>query len=285
MSGRATPAAPPTHAESDSMMLDVHGQAVHIDTAGTALDPALPTIVLIHGALNDRTVWQPLAPSLAGTGHNVLALDLPGHGASAGPALATVEALAGWLLALLDAAGIGRALLAGHSMGSLVALEAAARAPDRVRALALLGTVWPMRVSTTLLDSARDDEAAAIDMVTGWSHAKPDVLAARGAAYLPDATRALMRRVAHGAPAGLLHTDLNACNAYANGTAAAAHLACPTLLVLGSRDLMTPARSAHALAPALPGARVVEVDAGHQMMAEQPEAVGAALAEFARSVA
>jgi pimeloyl-ACP methyl ester carboxylesterase len=264
------------------MILDVHGHPAHLHSAPAAIDAARTTIVLIHGALNDHTVWQPLAAALAATGQNVLAVDLPGHGASAGPALPSVEALADWLLAVLDAAAVGPALLAGHSMGSLVALEAAQRAPQRVRALALLGTAWPMRVSAALLASALDDDAAAIEMVTGWSHAHPDVLAARGAGDLPAATRALMQRVARSGPAHLLHTDLNACNTYLQGADAAARIGCPTLFIVGSRDQMTPARAARALAAQMAGARSVEVDAGHAMMAEQPDAVGAALADFAR---
>ena len=97
----------------------------------------------------------------------------PATAASGGPALASVEAMADWLLAVLDAAGVAQAVLVGHSMGSLIALEAGTRrAPARVRALALLGTTWPMKVSDSLLATARDDEAAAIDMVNIWSHAR-----------------------------------------------------------------------------------------------------------------
>ncbi|MFS2021820.1 alpha/beta fold hydrolase, partial [Massilia sp. CT11-108] len=87
------------------------------------------------------------------------------------PALATVEEMAAWLLDLLDAAGVGKAVLAGHSMGSLIALEAASRAPARVRALALVGSTWPMKVSDALLETARTNEPGAIDMVNLWSHA------------------------------------------------------------------------------------------------------------------
>ena len=90
---------------------------------------ALPRVVFVHGALNDHSVWTLLARWFANHGHGVLALDLPGHGRSGGPPLASVEAMADWLLALLDAAGVA-ARLVGHSMGSLIALEAAARAPS-----------------------------------------------------------------------------------------------------------------------------------------------------------
>src|SRR5690606_41551683 len=66
--------------------------------------------------------------------------------------------------------GAASATLGGHSMGSLVALEVAGRAPERVDALALVGTAFPMKVSEALLAAAREDEARAFDMINYWSH-------------------------------------------------------------------------------------------------------------------
>jgi pimeloyl-ACP methyl ester carboxylesterase len=114
------------------MMIDVNGAPVYCYSGGKAFDAAQPTIVFLHGAQNDHSVWALQSRYFAWHGWNVLALDLPGHGLSGGEALATVEGMADWLLALLDAAGAGQALLVGHSMGSLIALEAAHRAPERV---------------------------------------------------------------------------------------------------------------------------------------------------------
>ena len=237
---------------------------------------AAPTIVFIHGALNDRGVWSAQAGPLAERGHAVLAVDLPGHGASPGPALTSVEAMADWLLASLDAAGIARALLVGHSMGSLVALEAAFRDPARVTGMALLGTASPMKVSDALLAGALEDQDAAIGMVAHWSSSAPE---------LEQPAREAMRRVAEAGPPALLHTDLSACKAYANGGAAAAAVACPTLFILGSQDKMTPPRAAKTLTESIRHGRIVEVDAGHAMMAEQPKAVLDALAAFATACA
>lgn len=233
-----------------------------------------PTLVLVHGALNDHTVWRPLVPGLERHGWRVLAIDLPGHGGS-GAALPAVEAMADWLLAELDRRELGPVALAGHSMGSLIALEAAARAPARMTHLALLGSTFPMKVSGALLKTALEDEPAAIEMVARWSHAPgPD----GGEHPAAQGSRALMRTVAARAQ-HLLHTDLAACKAYANGAAAAASAACPVLLLAGARDMMTPPDGGQ-LPAALPSPRQVTVDAGHQMMAEQPQAVLAALADF-----
>jgi pimeloyl-ACP methyl ester carboxylesterase len=268
------------------MLIDVNGNTAYAYTAGTAPVPARPAIVFIHGAQNDHSVWTAQARALAQQGHHVLAVDLPGHGRSAGPALATVEAMAAWLLALLDAAGIAHALLAGHSMGSLIALEAAHRNPSRVRALALVGSTWPMKVSDALLETARTDEATAIDMVNLWSHASiaPAAAGSPQGFWVPGVSRRLMQRLSQLNPAQLFHTDFVACNTYANGGAAAQSIACPALFVQGRRDVMTPPRSAQALVAAIPHARVVALDCGHSLMTEQPDAVTNALADFVRGL-
>jgi pimeloyl-ACP methyl ester carboxylesterase len=268
------------------MQLDVNGSTAYAYTADTSPAPGRPAIVFIHGAQNDHSVWTAQARALARQGHDVLAVDLPGHGRSAGPALATVEAMAGWLLDLLDAAGIARAVLAGHSMGSLIALEAASRAPARIRALALVGSTWPMKVSDALLETARTNEAAAIDMVNLWSHAAiaPAAPGQPQGVWVAGASRRLMQRLSQLNPDGLFYTDFVACNTYANGGAAAQAIACPTLFVQGKRDVMTPPRSAQALVAAIPHARVVAFDCGHALMTEQPDGVAAALADFVRGL-
>ena len=269
------------------MIVTVDGHAAYCYTGGRAFNGALPTIAFIHGAQNDHSVWGLQSRYMAHHGHNVLAVDLPGHGRSGGPALASVEAMATWLLAVLDAAGAGAALLVGHSMGSLIALDAARQAPTRVRALAMLGTTYPMVVSPALLDTARDDEPRAIDMVAIWSHS---TLAPRPSSPGPGfstmgGARRLMQRMSARNPAQLFHTDFSACNAYANGDAAAASLTCPVLFIFGTLDMMTPARSTKRLTAAIAHGKIVHVEAGHSLMQEQPDTVLDALVAFAASLA
>src|SRR4051812_17647935 len=155
------------------MKLLVDGRDVHAYTGGKAFDAALPCVVFVHGALNDHSVWTLLARWFAHHGHGVLALDLPGHGASAGPPLASVEGIADWLLKVLDAAGVQQAALAGHSMGSLIALEAAARAPARATRLVMVATAYPMKVSDALMATARETPLLAIDRVNAYSLSSP----------------------------------------------------------------------------------------------------------------
>jgi pimeloyl-ACP methyl ester carboxylesterase len=263
------------------MIHDVQGAPAYAYSGGKAFDAQQPTIVFLHGAQNDHSVWALQSRYFAHHGWNVLAPDLPGHGRSGGAALTSVEAMADWLLALLDAAGACDALLVGHSMGSLIAMEAAFRAPGRVRGLALLGTTWPMKVSDTLLAASKDALETAIDMVNIWSHSTPRSSSTAPGFSVTGMSRRLMQRLAQQNPAQLFHTDFSACNAYGNGGAAAAAIACPTLFVLGARDVMTPPRSAQALTAAVKHGRIVTVDAGHAMMAEQPDAVLDALIGFA----
>jgi pimeloyl-ACP methyl ester carboxylesterase len=261
------------------MKLTVHGKDAYAYTGGKPFDASLPTIAFVHGALNDHSVWTLLARWAAHHGFGVLAVDLPGHMRSAGPALKSVEAMADWLLELLDAAAVQHATLAGHSLGSLVALEAAARAPDRATRLLMFGTAVPMPVTDALLAASRDAPHKAIDMVVTYSFS---TLAAKPSypgpgVWLRGSARGLMRQVlAHGDDPLLFHTDFVACNGYDNGRAAAANITCPAHLLLAAQDQMTPPRNALEIATALK-ATVQTLPGGHFMMQEQPDAMLVAL--------
>jgi pimeloyl-ACP methyl ester carboxylesterase len=257
------------------MQVDVDGRRVFVATGGRPHAADAPLAVFLHGAGMDHSVWALQAREFACHGHNVAAVDLPGHGRSEGPPLPTIEALADWTLALVRRLG-GKALLVGHSMGSLAALEAAARAPDEVAGLALVGTATKMPVHPSLLAAAAANHPDAVAMVSLWGLGPEATLGgceAPGLWMLGGAERLLMN-----APPGVLGVDLAACNAYVNGLTAAARVTAPTLLVLGERDLMTPRASGEALGKAIAGARVVVVPgAGHMLMAERPEELLAAL--------
>ncbi len=263
------------------MELQVEGRSACAYTGGKPLDPSLPCVVLVHGALHDHSVWTLAARWLAHHGHSVLALDLPAHGRSAGPPPASVAAAADWLWAVLDAAGVAQAALVGHSMGSLIALEAAARAPQRASALVLVGTAYPMKVSDALLNTARDAPFKAIDMVNALSHSS---IAGKPAypgpgVWLHGANRALMRRTqaAHTATGlNLFHHDFSLCNDYAGGLQAAAQVQCPAHAILGAQDQMTPPKTAAELTRALK-AQMHTLPCGHALMQEQPDALLQAL--------
>ena len=261
------------------MDFTVRGRRAFAYTAAHPLDAAKPSIVFVHGAGLDHSGFGLQSRYFGYHGWNVLAADLPGHGRSAGPPLDSVEAIADWVAALLDAAGIEKAGVVGHSLGSLVALECAARHPARVDRIALVGTAYPMKVSDGFLNAAQANDQSAYDMSTIWGHAPQAALGANpnpGMWMHGDA----LARLGRLAP-GVLHAALRACNDYAGGLEAAARVKCPALFLLGARDMMTPPRGAQALAAAISGSQIVQVAAaGHTLMAETPDAVLDALRGF-----
>jgi pimeloyl-ACP methyl ester carboxylesterase len=258
------------------MLITVNGNETFVANGGRAFDAALPTVVMIHGAGFDHSTWALHDRWFAHHGHNVLSPDLPGHGRSAGEALTGIADLADWIAALIDAAGAGKARLIGHSMGSLIALETAARHPAKVARLDLMGTAATMSVGPDLLSSAQAGDHAAIDMVSIWGLGFQAEL---GGSLAPGLwMHGGAQRVLENGRPGVLYTDLNACNLYQNALAAAAQVTVPVTLILGERDMMTPAKAGKALAAALSDARVVILPgAGHMMMVERPDELLAAL--------
>jgi pimeloyl-ACP methyl ester carboxylesterase len=264
------------------MHLVVNGVKTYAATGGRDHDPALPLVVFVHGAGLDHTVWALLARWFAHRGWGVLAPDLPGHGRSGGEPLGSIAAMADWTAALIAAAGASKATIIGHSMGSLVALETAARHAERITAIGLIGAAAAMPVSRELLAAAEADDYAAIDMLRIWGYGFRAGIGgslAPGMWMLGGAERLLAR-----ARPGVLFKDLQACSDYRDGLAAAARVRVPATLVLGERDLMTPMKAGRELAAALPNARVVALEgAGHMLMSERPDEVLDAVRNCPRS--
>jgi pimeloyl-ACP methyl ester carboxylesterase len=258
------------------MLLTVNGAEIFVATGGREFDSTLPTVVLLHGAGFDHTTWALHSRWFAHHGFGLLAPDLPGHGLSAGKPLASIADMADWVAALLDAAGTAKAKLVGHSMGSLIALETAARHPQKVSGLSLIGTAATMTVGPDLLKSAEANDRAAIDMVSIWGLGFQAEL---GGSLAPGLwMHSGAQRVLEQCRPGVLYSDLAACNAYQGALAAAAKVSVPVTLILGERDMMTPAKAGKALAAALPNARTVVLSgAGHMMMVERPDELLAAL--------
>ncbi len=258
------------------MQLKVNGLDVFIATGGKAFDPAQPAVVLLHGAGMDHTAWALHDRWFAHHGFSVLAPDMPGHGRSAGKPLKTIAEMADWTAALIAAAGAAKARLVGHSMGSLVALETAARHPDKVTALTLIATSAKMAVGPDLLKAAESNDHDAVDMVSIWGLG---FAAELGGSLAPGLwMHGGAQRILEQSKPGVLFSDLSACNAYEGALEAAAKVKVPATVVVGERDMMTPAKAGKALAAALPGSRtVVLAGAGHMMMAERPDELLAAM--------
>ncbi len=269
------------------MNITVNGAQTYCYTAGKAFDAAKPTVVFIHGVVNDHSVWILQSRYLANHGWNVLAVDLPGHCRSAGEAPASVEEGAAFVAALLDAAGVQRAALIGHSWGSLIALEAAANLKDRVSHLVLVGTAAPMKVSQALLDAALNEPEKALQMINVFSRS---TLAAPPSALGPGtwvfgASLALGRRVLRSnSKVNVFHRGFKACDSYTNAEDAIAQVTCPILFVLGAMDQMTLAKAAQPLVEKARATgktfKVASLPVGHHQMTETPDETLAAIKAF-----
>jgi pimeloyl-ACP methyl ester carboxylesterase len=254
------------------MFLIVDNRKVYAYTANHPFDAAKPAVAFIHGAAHDHSVWALQSRYFAYHGWNALAVDLPGHGKSEGKAFDRIGDIADWVTRVLDAAGAETASLVGHSMGSLVALESAARHPARVAKLALVGSAVPMPVSEPLFNASKANDHVAYEMINVFSHSNAAQIGGNRVPgiWMTGSAMRLMER----SRSGVLHADFSACNAYDSGLDAAAQVKCPALLILGKRDQMAPMKAAQALAARIPNVRTVALEsAGHALMSEQPDAV------------
>jgi len=254
------------------MEVAVNGQTVYIATGNKELDPNLPSVVFVHGTGQDHTIWVLPTRYFARHQRNVLAVDLPGHGRSGGEPLTSIEAMADWIVKVMDVTGIDVAAMIGHSMGTLVAIVLAAKYAERVRAIGLIGTAVPMPVSGALLNSAKENSPDAIDMLTLWGHGSSAHLggSATPGMWMLGGGKRLMERAAP----GVIYTDLNACNEYTQGLEDAGAVSCRALLILGQSDLMTPPRKARDLTDALSDAETIVLEkSGHAMLTERPDQV------------
>jgi pimeloyl-ACP methyl ester carboxylesterase len=269
------------------MYFKVNGHSTYCYTGGKGFDPAKPTVIFIHGVLNDHSVWILQTRYLAHHGWNVLAVDLPGHCRSEGDAPGSVEEAAQFIAALVDAAGLRRTALVGHSWGSLIALEAAARLKERVSHLVLVGVAYPMKVSKVLLDASLEAPHKAIHMINVFSRATlaPPPSALGPGTWVWGNSTALNRRVlASNTKVNVFHRGFKACDTYANGEAAIAAVSCPVLFVLGNEDQMTQAKAAQLLIDkAKEGGKsfkVARLPVGHHQMNEAPDETLFAIRDF-----
>jgi pimeloyl-ACP methyl ester carboxylesterase len=269
------------------MLLQVNGACTYCYTGGKPFDAAKPTVVFIHGVVHDHSVWALQSRYMANHGWNVLAVDLPGHCKSEGEAPGSVEDAAGFVAALLDAAGVQKAALVGHSWGSLIALESAARLKERVSHLVLVGTAYPMKVSPALIEAALNEPEKGLKMINVFSRS---TLAAPPSSLGPGtwvygSSLALGRRVIRSNPkVNVFHRGFVACDSYAGGEAAIAQITCPVLFVLGAQDQMTQAKAAQGLIEAARKAgksvSTANLPVGHHQMTETPDATLFAIRDF-----
>jgi pimeloyl-ACP methyl ester carboxylesterase len=272
------------------MDIVVNGAKTYCYTGGKPFDKAKPTVVFIHGVVSDHSVWILQTRYLANHGWNVLAVDLPGHCKSEGEAPSSVEEAADFVAALLDAAGVQKAALVGHSWGSLIALEAASRLKDRITHLVLVGTAAPMKVSAALLDASLNEPEKAIRMINVFSRntLAPPPSALGPGTWVYGTFIALNRRVLRSNPnVNVFHRGFKACDSYANGENAIAQVTCPILFLLGAQDQMTMAKAAQPLVDKARQSgkafKVTYLPLGHHQMTETPDETLFAIRDFLKT--
>ncbi len=261
------------------MNITVDSKRVFAASGGREFDPTKPTVILIHGAGQDRTIWSLQTRYLAHHGFSVLGLDLPGHGGSDGPPLESIQGMSDWLARVIEAVGVESASLVGHSMGAHVALRCAADAPTRIDRLVLVGVSAELQVHPEMLAASEVDDHHAIDLMTGWSFSSAGL---RGGHQNPGTWMmgSSARTVERSAP-GVLFADFSACVNGGSILATAAKVKAPALFILGDDDKMTPMRSGTAVANEMMDSTVVVLpDVGHALMFESPNEVTRRLAEF-----
>ena len=229
-----------------------------------------PPLLLVHGAGGTHLHWPIALRELPG--RRVLSVDLPGHGAAPPPGERSIAGYAGCLLGLLDALGIPRVVVAGHSMGGAIALTLAIEAPGRVAGLFLVGTGARLRITPALLEASADPARAA--EVSGTMAAF---------SFGPGVTgeeRQVHARALAAQPVGILHGDFTACDAF-DAMERLGSVRAPAFVVVGQEDRLTPPRYAAFLRERLPGAGMLVVPgAGHMVAVEAPVAVTGAAAAF-----
>jgi pimeloyl-ACP methyl ester carboxylesterase len=225
-------------------------------------------LVLVHGAGGSHLDWP--APLRRLREANVYDLDLPGHGRSEGMGRSSIAAYRDFIFAFLDALGLGRAVVVGHSMGGAIALDFALHYPDRLDGLILVGTGARLRVLPAILTGILSDFEATVDLILDY-------------AFGPSATEQLKRlgrqRLLK-TPPEVLHGDYTACDAF-DVMEHLGEVRCPTLVIGGTADRLTPPKYSAYLRDHIPGAELVLVDAaGHMVMLEKPEVVVRAVSKF-----
>ncbi|MDG2112077.1 MAG: alpha/beta hydrolase [Actinomycetota bacterium] len=256
------------------MHIELDGRRVNIATGGVEPDRDLPLVLLVHGAGMDRTVWNLQTRFLAHHGCAAMAVDLPGHGGSDGPLIATVAEMAEWVGQLIDELDWGSVRLVGHSMGALISMEVAAGRSD-IERLVLMGAAMSMAVHPDLLGAAERNEVLAPQLMTAWGHGSRShvVTNPTPGLWMVGGGQALLERAAP----GVIASDLAACNTYDAGDVAS-RVECPVTVMVGSADRMTPPRAAAALIAGFSDVEVVHLDGvGHSMMTEAPDAIRPAL--------
>ena len=261
------------------MKITVNNTDTFVSTGTRPFDPSGDVLLFIHGSGQSHLTWMLQSRYFANRGFQVLAPDLPGHYLSSGQPLESIEAAADWCIALLDEMKVSTATVIGHSQGGLVCLELSSRYPDRIKKMAIVSAAKAIPVNDALIELSQKAEPKAHGAMVSWSHADTGHKfdhTMPGHNHLDGGKQVMGQN-----PDGVLATDLNACNNYTNGDAAAAAITCPSLCLLAAQDKMVPVKFGKMLAADLKNSTLEIIpNAGHFLPSEMAHETNKSLRAF-----
>lgn len=248
--------------------ITLHSEHYFFQTQG-ANSTANPALVLLHGSGGDSSIWSGQIEALSDT-CRVIAVDLPGHGQSQGNAAHEPEEYANWLKMLLESLNLPPFILAGHSLGGIIAQQFAHMFPDTLRGLILIGTGMHFEIPSVYLDILKKEFSTACSISCRQAYAtqmNPDMIE-HGLSML------------HRNGPETLSSDLLLCSNF-DSTAWAHTLSMPCLIMCGTHDAITPCSLSQQIAHAITGSTLKKIDAaGHMVMQEQPDAFNKEISLF-----
>jgi len=238
-------------------------------SAGWPLDPGKPTLLFIHGAGGSHVLWLGQIEGLAGLA-NAVAIDLPGHGASKGEGMDSIEGYAKVVAEFTRGLGAPKPIPCGLSMGGAIAQQLLLDFPDVYCAGVLIGTGARLRVMPVILKTIQENFSGYLESFLSFATSpKTD----------PARLRLIAEAAAKAGPQVVLG-DFRACDAF-DVVERLPSIRVPVLVITSEDDRLTPPKYGIFLEEKIPRATRVHIrDAGHLCPAEKPEEVNRALLDF-----
>ncbi len=226
-------------------------------------------VLFIHGAGGGQYTWS-YQKAFFEKRFNPIIIELPGHGASEGEGEEEIGRYAEHVYSFLNALGLSKVFLVGHSMGGAIVQTLALTHPEVIKGISLVGTGARLRVFPMILDGIRSDFAESVRKITQFSYSRntPSEMIDRGVA---DMMRCRPE---------ILYGDFLACDRF-DIMAELDKINIPTLIMCGDEDQLTPVKYSQFLLQRIKGSRLeILPGAGHMMMMEAAETFNEKIGEF-----